>query len=433
MPDIKLKNIYGEECVHYNVDVITVPSSEGYNKIPFTYGEAVSKTVEPDFSAGDMAVEIPEGQLVNELTITKPETLIPENIAAGIAVAGIIGTHRGGSGWSPAGADYTWTYAFFNTNLGAEWDRLLPMLSYDENGECVIAEFFTAEGVRGSDLEELIAVKEESQAYAVYYVRTLDAGTEEEFQDWTIVYATDDIPAQDDGLFAPRGFSSTTLELSYNSETGSLVPVIVEPVSGVLTGWNDFWAGSEISFGDFDDESDRRIGKDIITNLVTKLTANDFGKWFSVSGVNTLTIRPYFFKDNVNLESVELHPFTYEIGESAFEGCISLAEVKYPSGNSGFYMITTIGARAFYGCSSLKTVDIHASIYLRDIRDYAFANCQNLTTVTVRQYHPIPVLGTGVFDTTSLQHIYVPASAVASYKAANGWSAYASYITAIPS
>lgn len=65
--------------------------------VPYTYGEAVGKTVEPDFSEGDMAVPIAEGELVTELVIAKPEGLVPENIAEGEYIAGVgPGTHTGG-------------------------------------------------------------------------------------------------------------------------------------------------------------------------------------------------------------------------------------------------------------------------------------------------------------------------------------------------
>lgn len=66
--------------------------------VPYTYGEAVSKTVEPDFTDGDMAVPIGEGELVTELTVVKPEELVPENVRAGKTIAGIDGSYAGAEG-----------------------------------------------------------------------------------------------------------------------------------------------------------------------------------------------------------------------------------------------------------------------------------------------------------------------------------------------
>lgn len=45
----------------------------------------------PDFSNGDYPVTVEDGYAVKSATVKKPETLIPENIAEGIDVAGIVG------------------------------------------------------------------------------------------------------------------------------------------------------------------------------------------------------------------------------------------------------------------------------------------------------------------------------------------------------
>lgn len=93
---------YSQNPVTYeNVPKIwlTHPSSTAENpvRVPFTYGEAVSKTVQPNFATGDMAVPIADGELVTELTIAKPADLKPENIAEGEYIAGVgPGTHSGG-------------------------------------------------------------------------------------------------------------------------------------------------------------------------------------------------------------------------------------------------------------------------------------------------------------------------------------------------
>lgn len=110
MPDIKIKGWSGNEFEYKDVPKIWLPAPESTEEVPvlvpYTYGEAVSKTVELDFSAGDMAVPIADGELVKELTITKPETLTPENIAAGINIAGILGAFAGGGGILASGGTY---------------------------------------------------------------------------------------------------------------------------------------------------------------------------------------------------------------------------------------------------------------------------------------------------------------------------------------
>ena len=53
-----------------------------------------------DFSNGDMLIEAPNGTAVKSAIIQKPDTLIPENIAKDVEIAGIVGTHEGGGGSS---------------------------------------------------------------------------------------------------------------------------------------------------------------------------------------------------------------------------------------------------------------------------------------------------------------------------------------------
>lgn len=102
MADIKLKNYSGQETAYKNVPKIWLESEDSTEEnpilLPFAYGEPASKTLEPDFSAGDMAVQIPEGELISELTLKKPPGLIPNNIAEGVEIAGVIGSLFAGGG-----------------------------------------------------------------------------------------------------------------------------------------------------------------------------------------------------------------------------------------------------------------------------------------------------------------------------------------------
>lgn len=60
--------------------------------------ETVETSVELDFSGGDMVVTPEDGQAFSAVNIPVPGTLIPENIAGGVDIAGIIGTLVGGGG-----------------------------------------------------------------------------------------------------------------------------------------------------------------------------------------------------------------------------------------------------------------------------------------------------------------------------------------------
>ena len=78
---------------------------------------------------------------------------------------------------------------------------------------------------------------------------------------------------------------------------------------------------------------------------------------------------------------------------------------------------------------SLTSVVIGSGI--TKIHNSTFANCSNLTTITINKGTP-PKLARNAFANTSLNHIYVPANFVDLYKRADGWSEYASIISAKP-
>lgn len=89
--------------------------------------------------------------------------------------------------------------------------------------------------------------------------------------------------------------------------------------------------------------------------------------------------------------------------------------------------ITGIGMYSF-AYNSITSATIGTGI--TSIGELAFTNDVNLTSVTIKALDP-PTLGSNVFSVDVNHPIYVPASAVATYKAATGWSEYASRIQAI--
>ena len=107
------------------------------------------------------------------------------------------------------------------------------------------------------------------------------------------------------------------------------------------------------------------------------------------------------------------------IDDYVFYYCSGLTSINIPSG------VTNIGDYAFYYCSGLTSISIPSGV--TNIGDYAFNGCSDLTSITVNATTP-PTLGTDVFNNTNDCPIYVPSDSVDAYKAASGWSAYASRI-----
>ena len=79
------------------------------------------------------------------------------------------------------------------------------------------------------------------------------------------------------------------------------------------------------------------------------------------------------------------------IGDKAFGGCSGLTSVTIPNS------VTSIGIWAFYGCSGLTSVSIGESV--TSIGSYAFYNCSELTEVTIP--NSVTSIGTSAFNKCS--------------------------------
>jgi hypothetical protein len=134
----------------------------------------------------------------------------------------------------------------------------------------------------------------------------------------------------------------------------------------------------------------------------------------SVIFPKVITIGNKAFDYCYNLTSVNF-PVATTIGSSAFHYCYRLTSASFP-------VATTIGSSAFSQCSGLTSVSFPK---VTTIGNYAFECCKNLSKIYLGAStlctlsHSNAFYSTGITSTTG--SVFVPASLLASYKAATNW------------
>ena len=104
---------------------------------------------------------------------------------------------------------------------------------------------------------------------------------------------------------------------------------------------------------------------------------------------------------NQNIESYVIPSSVTSIGDRAFYGCSSLSEIVIPSS------VTSIGNRAFYGCSSLSEIVIPSCV--TSIGNGAFYGCHSLSEIVIPSC--VTSIGKDAFSRcVSLSEIVIPSS-----------------------
>ena len=225
----------------------------------------------------------------------------------------------------------------------------------------------------------------------------------------------------------------------------------------------------------------------VATAGATTVKSLDLNDAILMNGESETTVFGNYFQGNKTLESIVLPSNITEIGDNAFRICTNLANIELP------FRLEKIGTYAFDGTKIKKFVieenlkEIGASAFsftqlegeliipahVKSVGNYAFdhtnitsvvwnsdanlaytvlGDCKKLTTVVINgnvtsinknafdrsnltlilNINTPPEATEGFLSNMNLTAIYVPADAVDTYKAAEGWKEHADIIQAIP-
>ena len=161
-----------------------------------------------------------------------------------------------------------------------------------------------------------------------------------------------------------------------------------------------------------------------IPNSVTIIGDYAFASCGTLTSVtiDTNSIGSGVFEKCTALNSIDIGSSTTTISDDMFSECYSIRSVTIPDS------VTSIGNNAFYNCTSLTSCTIGSGV--TSIGYYAFGYCKYISSITINAVTP-PTLREGAFYGIYNYIIYVPCESVEAYKAASGWSSYASRIHGI--
>ena len=164
-----------------------------------------------------------------------------------------------------------------------------------------------------------------------------------------------------------------------------------------------------------------------IPDSVTSIDGYAFSGCTNLSSViipdSVTSIGVYGFNNCSSLTSCTIGSGVTSIGAGTFKVCSSLTNIEIPDG------VESINSELFRNCSSLTSCTIGSGV--TSIGSSAFTYCNNVENLTCKATTP-PTLASRVFWQSTISRIYVPSGSVNAYKAASGWSDYASRIQAIP-
>lgn len=458
--DVVIQNYSQTEVLYESVPKVWLKSPQSTEDntvlVPFSYGEVIENVpISLDFSGGDQMVMVDDGYLVKSAVIEKPVDLVAENIAKGVTIAGIEGTHEGGGGGENIPVEEKDVNFYdYNGNLLHSYTieevatlTALPELPEHEGLICqgwnyslddvkgatglmnVGAIYTTDDGTTRVHIE---VTSENSVSFTFYWKQTIANGVVVNWGD---------------------GSSTTS-----SSATGSVSMSHAYTSAGNYTVSFAVMDGCTFSLGQGTNSTQFCGNSTYQKNMVKGVNIGDgsvvvsdraFYTYYALQNISlsrsVKSIGTYAFYDCRSIQSISIPESITTIGTYAFQYCYSLTTVSLSKG------ITTVGMYLFSNCHSLRNICIPESV--TSIANDVFGSCYSIAKISIARsvksigssafssmygcwiydfshFTEIPTISSSTFMKNTMLTIKVPSTLLSSWKAATNWSSYSSYIVA---
>lgn len=459
---IVLKNYNGVDVGYDKVDAVMFNTPDGSTQI-FSKGEAINDVaLILDLADGDQTVTAPDGTLVQSAIIQKPETLLPDNIRYGVDIAGVEGAFLGDP------EERTVDLEMATGDLVIEpSDEGKTMTKVTVTKPDTLVPENIADGVNIGGVVGCLAASGVADGYTVRQIATRNiSGAVEDstvtevaahaFAGTKITQAT--FPAcVSVGSYAFAGCASlSSLQIDYSSLSvvenyafqstvlsGDIsVPACTNVKSYAFQGCSSIenvYAPSVSAVGSYAFQGCSSLKTIQLSTDFSMVNAGTFAGCTNLSDIGDVQLVKIFsaaFQNCKALQTVNISSFINIIGDNAFYGCTNLSQI------SGSFMISPsftnteehpLGDCAFQGCSILESVTFAVNESLSDPPASLFYGCSRLSYVSLASAtvaFPIEAncfYGTPMSTSSYLGKfgsIYVPSSRYTAFCNASGWSAY---------
>lgn len=411
MADIVLLDGSGASKTYEGLETVTIPTPDSGEQVFETQKAREHPTVDLDFSGGDtQEVKPSDGAVLDGVTISKPETLVPDNIVDGVEIAGVIGTHEA--------IDYV------GRTISVIYDptvKGIASYAFYYHTSLMSVNFPNCSAV-GSGAFRLCA---NLQHFSAQNCKRVETSAFDGCSKLIQVYVPDCT------LIGSNAFQSC----------GSLNTVIVGQ-SSATGGFLDTNGAVHVSGSAFN----------VCLNLASVLDKDGNNALIKFTGSS----QSYVFGACRKLEQIGLYSNQYYgIPKNAFSGCWKLSLIESGMISSGSRILFSeigvmntstygIGVGAFGQCSSITQLKFKTTGGFFKVDDMAFISCKRLSQLFLdtegvssgSSFYSIQSRvfeGTPIANSTYLGYygsIYVPSSHISKYKASPGWSYYSNRFVA---